>query len=139
MIMYKIKSAVVTFLHMFRNKLITKEKMENYCKGKEAFESEDYDALCKDSVNDDLESFFQHIQHGKELKYNTETYFLPKLTKKELKLVERKDPIYMKTFDLLTNADVDETEMKMSESKSKFVEGFGWRRTFTLHNPYLKS
>ena len=56
------------------------------------------------------------------------TYYLPKLTKEELKLVGRKDPIYLETFGL-TDPDVDEIEMRMSESKSKFVEAVCVRRT----------
>ena len=50
-----------------------------------------------------------------------------------MKLVERKDISYLDTFNVL-NPDVPEAEMKLSESDSKFVSGFGWRRTFTIEN-----
>ena len=47
--------------------LITKEQMENYCIGKEAE---------KESVNDDLEKFFEEIRLGKDHDEFVETYFL---------------------------------------------------------------
>ena len=46
-----------------------------------------------------------------------------------MKLVERQDISYLETFDS-ANPDVAEVEMKLSESDSKFVRGWGWRRTF---------
>ena len=98
--------------------------MGNFCKGKEAY---------KDSVNDDLESFFQDLQLGKNISLFNITYFLPKLTKEELILVETKDEKYRKTFSL-NLIDVDETKMMMSESKSKFVAGFCLRDTFKIYN-----
>ena len=120
---YKIKSVMVTMMDMMRRFLITKEEMENYCKGKKHE---------KNSVNDDLESLFEDLQLGKEPVYGSTTYFLPKLTKHELKLVERKDPSYLKNFIYRVNADVEEAEMKLSESKSKYVRGFCYRQTFTI-------
>ena len=95
---------------MYRWQLITKEAMEKYTKGEEDE---------KDSVNDDLESFFENIRLGKEPDETVWTYFLPKLTKEELELVERRDTSYLQTFFVEAagkNADVDETEMMLSES-----------------------
>ena len=120
---YKIKSVMVTMMEMMRRFLITKEEMENYCKGKKHE---------KDSVNDDLESFFEDLQLEKEPDEAVITYFLPKLTQNELKLVERKDPSYLEKFIYGAEADVEEAEMKLSESKSKFVRGYCYRRTFTI-------
>ena len=122
---YNINKVLVTRISIFRKRLITKEKMENYCKGKEEE---------KESVNDDLEKLFEDIQLGKEPNEVVPTYFLPKLTKKELALVERKDNDFMHTFDLLMNADVDKAEMMLSESDSKFVYGVGERKTFVIEN-----
>ena len=125
--LYKIKQVMFTNIYMRRYNLITKEKMENYCKGKEDK---------KESVNDDLESLFQDIQSGKELNVVNHTYFLPKLTQKELKLAEQKDLLYSKTFKWnLLHFDVDETEMLMSESKSKFACGGCHRQIFKIENP----
>ena len=120
---YKIKRAMVTMIYMSRSKLITKERMENYCNGKE------YE---KESVNDDLEKLFENIQLGKKPDDNLGIYYLPKLTKEELDLVERKDEDFMNTFGLGMNADVDKAEMMLSESDSKFVEGWGYRKTVTI-------
>ena len=53
-----------------------------------------------------------------------------------MKLVERKDPSYFKTF-VKSNPDVNEAEIRLSESKSKFVRGFARRKTFTIENPSL--
>ena len=103
--------------------------MEKYCKGEKNL---------KDSVNDDLESFFEDIRLGKERDENAATYFLPKLTKKEMELVERKYTNYLQTFSY-QNPDVNEAEMKLSESDSKFVEGQGLRITFTIENNSLQN
>ena len=120
---------MVTKIHTWRWRLITKEKMENYCNGKEDE---------KESVNDDLEKLFEDIQLGKEPDDYVYTYFLPKLTREELGLVERKDEDFMKTFGDGMYADVDKAEMMLSESDSKFVRGFGERKTFTIKNPLPK-
>ena len=111
---------------MSRHDLITKEKMENYCKGNDDFS--------KLSVNDDLESLFEDIRLGQEPVDEVSAYFLPKLTKKELELVEIKDASYLETF-VWSNPDVSEAEMKLSESDSKFVRGWCSRTTFTIENP----
>ena len=88
--------------------------------------------LRKQSVNDDLDSFFKKLQLGQEPNEDVRTYFLPKLTEKELELAEKKDFNYFQSFSW-SNPDVDETQMKLSESDSKFVQGFCWRNTFTVH------
>ena len=58
-------------------------------------------------------------------------FFLPKLSAEELKLVSNKDETFLKTFENFTkvfeNVDVDDAEMKLSESKSKYIHG-GWSR-----------
>ena len=116
---------MVTRIYLYRWNLITKEEMESYCKG----EKDE-----KDSVNDDLESLFENIRLGKEPNEFVHTYFLPKLTEEELELVERRDTSYLQTFALRNDADVDETEMMLSESDSKYVRGNCWRRTFVIEN-----
>ena len=121
---YKIKSVMLTSIHMSRLDLATKEAMEKYCKGEEDM---------KDSVNDDLESFFDDLRLGKKPDEYVENYFLPKLTKEEMELVERKDISYLETFTM-SNPGVPEAEMMLSESDSKFVEGHARRRTFIIEN-----
>ena len=115
---------MLTTVYMQRQHLITKEETESYCNGEKRQ---------KDSVNDDLESFFEDIRLGKERDENAATYFLPKLTKKEMELVERKYTNYLQTFSY-QNPDANEAEMKLSESDSKFVQGVGRRRTITIEN-----
>ena len=121
---HNLKEVMMTILRMERKNLITKEKMESFCEGKK---------LRKESVNEDLESLFDRIRLGKQPEVEeVRTYFVPKLTEEELELVERKDPDYLGTFSWTIqnyNPDVDKTEMKLSESDSKFVQGFCLRIT----------
>ena len=56
---YKIQSVMMPSLDMWRQKMITKERMEHTCQGKEYVDR-------KDSVNDDLESFLEDLRRGKE-------------------------------------------------------------------------
>ena len=99
--------------------------MESYCKGEKDL---------KESVNDDLDSLFENIRLGKEPNEEVLTYFLPKLTEEELELVERRDTIYFQSFDYSWNPDVDETEMMLSESDSKYIDVYSERKTFVLEN-----
>ena len=132
---YNIKKVMVTQMYRWRNSLITMERMVDYCKGKERE---------KISVNDDLNLVFEAIRLDQEPDYHEKTYFLPMLTGKELELVERKSTRYFQTFwstlmssdrsHVSLSPDVKETEMKLSESNSKFVYSWGERRTFTIIN-----
>ena len=123
---YGIKEAMVTIIRMERWHLITKEKMEDYYKGKE--ERHGWD---KESVHDDLDSFFDKLQNGWWEEEWVRTYFIPKLTEKEKKLVEEKDKDHLMSY-FYTYPDVSKKEMDESESKSKFVRGKCDRRTFIL-------
>ena len=64
--------------------------------------------------------------------------FTPKLTEEELELVKRKDTTYLQTFGE-KNPDVTETQMKLSESDSKYVEGWVDRRTSTIQNSIIQN
>ena len=123
---YNLKSVMMTILRLWRFKLITKEKMINYCLGK--YEHD------KQSVNDDLNSFFDDLRLDKNPKSWAHTYFLPKLTDEEMNLIEDKDPIFCRTFMYGDAADVDEAEMKLSESNSKFLRATGGRQTEIIEN-----
>ena len=127
---YQIKSVMATTFYMWRHRLITKEKVDNYCKGKDVWQN---------SVNDDLDLLFEDLQLGKEPKEDIRTYFLPKLPKEELKLVESKDIRYLRSFRCDKNPDVDEIEMQQSESDSKFINAFCRRRTLIIKNPFFIS
>ena len=117
---------MVTSIYLRRWKLITKEKMESNCKGEE---------YLKESVNEDLESFFENIRLGKEPDEYVKTYFLPKLTEEELELVERRDTSYLQTFGRF-NPDVNKTEMRLSATDSKYVYGWCRRKTYVIENSY---
>ena len=128
---YGIKEAMVTIIWMRRWHLITKEKMEDYYKGKD----EDGDEHGEESVHDDLDSFFDKLQNGWWEEERVRTYFLPKLTEKEKKLVEQKDKDHLMSYwdhVIGRDPDVSKKEMDESESKSKFVRGRCWRNTFIL-------
>ena len=117
---YKIKSVMMTSIYMERRKIITKEAMEKFCKG----EKDE-----KDSVNDDLESFVEDLRLGKERNQVVFSYFLPKLTENEMELVESQNRSYLESFvNLFYFPDLP------SESDSKFVEGYGYRKTFIIKN-----
>ena len=124
---HNLKEVMMTILKMERINLITKETMEGFCEFLRK-------KLRNESVNEDLESLFERIRLGTQPESEqVRTYFLPKLTEEELELVEQKDPNYLGTFAWTIqnfNPDVDRTEMKLSESDSKFVQGFCWRTTF---------
>ena len=139
---HKISGIMVTKLEYVRQHLITKEVMEEICKD-EYFNGSHF---TNKSVNDDLDSFYKNIKFRRFRKactnrygysYFVQSYLLPKLTEKELKLVELKDKDYMKTFanelKQNENPDVDEAEMKLSESKSKFVQIECSRWTFIIN------
>ena len=126
---YKFKMVMATRISLRRRKVITKERMENYCKGKY------YE---KQSVNDDLESLLHDLQLGSKPDELVGTYFLPKLTTEELKLVDNCS-VHNEFWNTFLNgvlADVNKDEMNASESKSKFVYAWGERSTFTIQNSF---
>ena len=120
---HEINRVMVTVIDMYRNNLITGEKMEKFWKGKEAV---------KESVNDDFDSFFEDLRLGKEPNEWANTYFLPKLTEEELELVESKAHDFMNTFKYKMAADVDNVEMQTSLSESKYVNGLSQRQTYMI-------
>ena len=127
---YNIDKVMVSIIYMWRRDLITKENMLKRYNEKTYWDGfEDYR---NKSVNDDLDSMFQDLCLGNVPDDDLYTYFLPQLTEKELDLVENKDKTFMKTFSKGIFADVKEAEMKASESDSKFVYGYGRRKTYIL-------
>ena len=88
----------------------------------------------KHSVTDDLELFLEDIQLRNKPLPLAWTYFLPELTLKEMELVENKDQEYFRTFKLLNNADVNETEMNLSSATSKYVCAYCRRKTLAIES-----
>ena len=119
---------------MRRWNLITKEKSKAAYQEKNEWEWEDEEG----SINDDLESFVNHLQEISSLEEVKDeelySFFLPKLTKEELKLVKEKNSEHMETYGYgLNYADVKPEEMKKSDSKDKHVHGRCVRKTWVLN------
>ena len=136
---YGLQSFIFTTLRMERLYLITKETSKAAYEGKlkNKWDWKYY----KGSINDDLESFLNNLQEISSLeeikKEVVRSFFLPKLTEKELKLVEEKDNNLMSTLfeNIFGEADVDENEMKKSDSKDKYLHGCCFRQTRVLELP----
>ena len=144
---FGIQSSMLTMFYMHRRYLITKEKVKEASEGKLKDEFEWKDEQL--SINDDLEMFLANILNcrriAKELKPRSEgkrmveenvySFFTPKLTEEELKLVEDKNEDHLKTYryyDGGYNPDVSAEEMKKSDSKSKYVHARCRRLTYSL-------
>ena len=130
---------MVTTINMYRKDLISKEAMDILLSKKKKVLG--YSSLlkeaAKESVTDDFDSFFEDLRLGKTPKRSVNTYFLPKLTKKELKLVETKDKDFMATFFSQMDPGIERTEMQSPESESKFVHGLGQRQTYMIDKEEL--
>ena len=117
---YGIQSSLFTMLNMVRENLITKEKSKQGAEGK--LKHELYWEVYKGSINDDLDSFITKLQNSDEMgKEEVWSFFTPKLTKEELKLVKEKNKEHMMTYQRQFYADVGVGEMKKSNSKDKYV------------------
>ena len=128
---YGIQSLILTTLRMIKRHLITKEKLKEAAEGKLKNERdwEDYEG----SINDDLDLFITKLQNSNEVEDEiVQSFFLPKLTKEELKLVEEKNYEHMLSYARGFNADVDVEEMKQSDSNDKYVHSYCRRETFHL-------
>ena len=126
---YKIRSVILTILYMQRWNLIKKETMENHLMQKGDKQ--------KESIDDDLEAFYHDLENGKTSESSSNTYFLPKLTEKEQKLVDDNDLNYFKSLRS-ENADIDKIEMQLSTSESKFVRGQAWRKTSFIDQSFTQ-
>ena len=117
---YGISSAILTTLEMTRMNLITKEKSKQAAEGK--LKNDPDWGHYEGSINDDLDSFVNNLQNSEEIDHEYVTcFFLSKLTKEKLKLVEQKNKEHMMTYGFEFDADVGIDEMKKSDSKDKYV------------------
>ena len=125
-----LKLVMVTKISMMREKLITKEMMEAFPKGKERIQQ---------SIHDDLDNFFEKLQF-ENFKYKLkgrpefiESYFLPKLTVEEQQLVQSKDKLFMRT---LWEKDPNKIlqNMKKSESKAMYIMCYCVRLTYQIED-----
>ena len=132
---YKIETALLTVLEMNRLHLMTKEKAKSIVEGKKLRNAQVRNY--RGSINDDLELYLNKFLNTEQITNEwVESYFFPKLTEEERKLVERRDKEHMMTYQYNAmrgqNADVDPEEMKLSDSKDKYVHGACWRKTYYL-------
>ena len=131
----QLQSVILSTFQMSQRHLITQEEMKSYCLGK--------DRMYPKSINDDLEKMFEELQIG-ETNYliprslydelypdPTKTYFLSKLTKDEMALIEMKDWNYFRHF-AISNPDVDKEDMEMSSFTSKFIFTICDRETYRI-------
>ena len=137
---YGIQSSILTMLNMERWKLVTKEKVKKAAEGK--LKNENGWKDCEGSINDDLERLIINLQNQQvENIERIYSFFTPKLTNEELKLVEMVDEDHLKTYLSHyngNNPDVNIDEMKTSDSKSKYVHGHCMRFTVSLTLDNLK-
>ena len=82
---YGIESSVLTFLNMYRKNLVTNETAKAaYIDTRLGQRWSGY----KGSINDDLDSFFNNLIEGKTVEENVSSFFMPKLTEKELNIIK---------------------------------------------------
>ena len=125
---YRLQSALLTTFEMQKHGLINKEQMENISKGQEKLLQKGREQ----SVNDDLESFLENLRLGEKPDQFARTYFLPMLTKKEVKSVDPYLAHYLATLQV--TSDVDETENKAHKSDSIFADAHCIRETYIIRN-----
>jgi len=113
-----------------RDKRNSKKAAEGKLKNEFGWKNEE------ESINDDLERFLINLQNQKKVKEEiVESFFTPKLTNEELKLVQERNQEHLRTYGvhcLGGNPDVDVEEMKKSDSKFKYVHGGCGRLTIPL-------
>ena len=136
------KFAILTVLYMCRMALVTTETMVAYHNEEEKFRSKDGTFSMQHSVNDDLEFFHEGLQLGLVCNETIDTFCFPKLNKVEMKQMEQKDEVHLDSYCCYNdneefprkNPDIDQSEMELSESKSKYVEIRCDRSTFVIQN-----
>ena len=130
---YNLKSTLLTFLDIYKQRCITKEKYEEAYKiNKKIEERGDL------SLGDDLETFVTNMKHGKmteeALPFASETFLIRLLNANDRKRLDQKDKGFMETFfhNSFGGADVPKKEWESSESNLKFSQSFCWRWTYCL-------
>ena len=130
---YNLKSTLLTFLDIYKQRCITKEKYEEAYKiNKKIEERGDL------SLGDDLETFVTNMKHGEmteeALPFASETFLIRLLNANDRKRLDQKDKGFMETFfhNSFGGADVPKKEWESSESNLKFSQSFCWRWTYCL-------
>ena len=119
---------------MFRRKFVTKETAKKAYR--EKFKKDEDWKSYEGSIHNDLDTFFSNLQGRKKIKNKLGySFFTPKLTQQNLKLVEEMNEQHVSTYSYHVNGDnpdVDTDEMKKSDSCAKFVQGYCGRLTTSL-------
>ena len=127
---YHIPASILTILKMERWCLVTKETVKDAYKGK--LLNDRAWSRQNQSVNDDLEAFVETINNGEKIQTEaTRSFYTPKLTKDEMRLVEEGNKDFLQKF-FFPSPDVNAEEFAKSDSKSKYVHGDCGRHTFFL-------
>ena len=121
---HKIKSVMMTRIDLWKGNILAKEEMESYCKGEKDR---------KDSVNDDLESFFENLRLGKEPDEEVSTYFLPQLTDEEMELVKTRETNFYYNFVDIFYSEPD----PVIHDEKIYFHGRSHRRTFVIETSCL--
>ena len=136
---YGIRTAILTMLNMWRCNLVTKETVQQAYDGKL---KDEIDWKDRESVHDDLEKFFSNLENHESVGEEwVNSFFTPKLTEEELKLVEERNEQHLSTYEdhfQGINPDLNLEEMKKSDSASKYVHGCCIRQTFYLTLELIK-
>ena len=125
---HKMKSLMLSIIFMRYHGSISKETMENDCKGK-------YRPR-KESINDDLESFLNHLRLGQDVRVSALTYFFPQAEEKRVvkkSFVKKEiDPIYEQILANLERLNPDLRRSRMKPPETKFLDGWCRRRTILI-------
>ena len=139
-----LKKASLNILRLLRFYLITKETMEDICKGVVTTDRHGKD-IGRESINDDSNTFCEHLQK-QDLKAEKKLlYFLPKISDDQKKYfpveytsLDDKDftqiSRYQEFCEFSKDPDVPPGEMELSESNSKYCYSVGRRKTIIYEN-----
>ena len=128
---FKINSAMVSILRSVRKNVVTKQEVEDHCKG-------NYED--KNSIHDDLDLFFERLRLGEEPNEKTRTYFFPKLSEKEIKFFEAENQDFVNintVYDLPFDSFPIRNQIMLKsskESKPEYLKCECSRQTFIIHN-----
>ena len=123
--MYEITSMIMTTMVMSRLNFITKNQADYY--------------YFDESVNDDLESFYDKLRLGKKPNKSADTFFISKLTENEQELLEKKHLPYIKSCVewenvLMRKELTDDGQSLFKPDPLEFVLVGCRRRTFKMKN-----
>ena len=124
---YGMQSSLFTTLWIIRMSLLTKERAKSANEGK--LKNEEYWQEYKESINDDLESFFNRTVNQEEFEEDILSFMTPMLTREDSKLVYEKDEDFIKKFFY---GSYDPFFKEKSDSKNVYAHDRCFRETMRL-------